>query len=74
MAKKIICFSLWGFKQIYEYGLLENAILAQNIFPDWTVRVYYSECSDKIFKQLTKFDNVELIKMCDTQSCFSNTF
>ena len=62
--KKIISFSLYGSHKIYTYGAIENAILAQKLYPDWICRFYYNFTVDsKIIIALKKFQNVELIEM-----------
>lgn len=61
--KKIIAFSLWGKHEFYNYGALENALLAKQIYPGWICRFYYLEngCDPKIIKLLKEQDNVELV-------------
>ena len=62
--KKLICFSLWGNHEFYNYGALENALIAKELYPDWICRYYYLDnCDKRIIEQLSKLDNVELIKM-----------
>lgn len=62
--KKIICFSLWGNHEFYNYGALENALLAREIYPGWICRYYYlNNCDNRIINELRKLDNVELIEM-----------
>ena len=64
--KKIITFSLWGKSPIYNYGLLENVIIAKDKYPDWMIKIYYSkkeDCIEKIIDKIAQFDNVILIKM-----------
>ena len=38
--KKIIAFSLWGEKPVYNVGAIRNAELAKEIYPDWICRYY----------------------------------
>ena len=53
---------MWGTSDVYNYGALENALLAKIIFPDWICRIYYSKnTNNKIINVLKSFDNVELI-------------
>jgi len=40
MGKKIISFSLWGNKDLYNYGALSNVDEAKEIYPDWICRFY----------------------------------
>ena len=35
-----ISFCLWGNKGCYNWGALENALIAQKLFPGWTCRYY----------------------------------
>lgn len=37
---KFICFSLWGDSKFYNYGIVENVLLAKNIYPDYKCLVY----------------------------------
>jgi len=49
---KYISFSLWGNKPIYNVGILKNANLVKNIYPDWQMIVYYDNTvpSDTIYE------------------------
>lgn len=72
--KKLICFSLWGDHEFYNYGALENALIAKELYPDWICRYYYLDnCNKKVIEELNKLDNVELIKMTGSSSN-SNAF
>ena len=67
--KKIICFSLWGAHEFYNYGALENALIARELYPDWICRYYYLDtCNQKIIEELRKLPNVELVKMSGENS------
>lgn len=62
MKNKYISFSMWGPKKAYTWGCLENALLAQQLFPDWTCRVYYGQdVESQVLEKLGELDNVELI-------------
>lgn len=37
---KLVSFSLWGDQTKYTLGILENAKLMPDIYPEWTMRVY----------------------------------
>ncbi len=39
----IISFSLWGDRETYNRGAIENVLLYQKIFPDWQCRFYCDE-------------------------------
>jgi hypothetical protein len=67
--KKVICYSLWGNHEFYNYGALENALLAREIYPDWVCRYYYlNNCDERIIRELKKLENVELVEMYGTSS------
>ena len=62
--KKIISFSLWGNHEFYNYGALENALIAREIYPGWICRYYYlNNCDNRIINELRKLHNVELVEM-----------
>lgn len=69
-TKKLICFSLWGTHEFYNYGALENALIAKHVYPGWICRFYYLEngCDMRIINELKKLDNVELIEMKGTDT------
>ena len=61
MIKKLITFCVFGDNIIYKIGAIKNAILAQQIYPDWICRFYlFSECFD-LKKELDTFQNVETV-------------
>jgi hypothetical protein len=73
MSKKLICYSLWGNHEFYNYGALENAIIAQTLYPGWICRYYYIDnCDNRIIEQLKKMPNVELVKMDITNDNITN--
>lgn len=41
--KKIISYSLYGDKPIYNIGCIRNAEIHKYIFNDWEMRVYYND-------------------------------
>jgi hypothetical protein len=53
MNKKIIAISLYGNADMYVKGLMKNIELAPEIFPGWTMKVYYDDEKLNI-KELTK--------------------
>lgn len=60
--KKIISFSLWGNSECYNYGALENALLAKKIYPGWIVRLYVSnDTIPSVIQKLEQLDNVEIV-------------
>jgi hypothetical protein len=72
--KKIICFSLWGNNECYNWGALENALLAQKIYPEWICRFYIGRnVIPEMISKLQKLNNVELVYMNEHKS-MGNTF
>jgi len=64
ISSKIISFSLWGNAPCYNWGALENALAAQELFPEWTCRYYIGKgVNKKMLQKLKKLPNVEIIKM-----------
>ena len=64
--KKIISFSLWGDNPKYTVGAIENAKLAETIYPDWICRFYIGKSTpNEIVKQLFTYTNTEIILMND---------
>lgn len=50
---KVISFSLWGDKPMYIQGAFENIKLANEIYPDWKVRIYTDKHTDvELLKKL----------------------
>ena len=67
--KKLICFSLWGDNECYNWGALENALLAKKIYPGWICRFYIGQnVIPDVIKHLRKLDNVELIFMKENKA------
>jgi len=59
---KIISYTIFGDENWYRNGLLNNIEIANNLFSDWTVRVYLCEKIEKKFiNKVSKYKNVELI-------------
>lgn len=67
MGKKIISFSLWGDKNAYYYGMLENILRRDKLYPNWTIRIYYGEGKliSKFIPIFEQFENVECINMLE---------
>ena len=67
MTKKIISYSLWGDKPAYYYGMLENILKRDEIYPNWIIRIYYGEGKliNKFIPIYKKFKDVECINMID---------
>jgi hypothetical protein len=58
--RKVISFCVWGDSHIYNYGLYENALLLESIFPDWIMYVYYTKTANQVLiKELKRMKNVE---------------
>ena len=72
---KIISFSLWGDTEIYNYGMVENALVAKEKMPEFKIYVYYNNTIlPKILDILKKLDNVVLIRVNNTEKSAINTF
>lgn len=39
---KCISYSLWGDNKVYTYGMVENVLLAPEVYPGWRVRIHYN--------------------------------
>ena len=73
--KKIIAYSLWGDGRIYNYGALENALVAEEFYPDWICRFYCANnCDPVIIKELEKRNNVEVVKVDCNENKAINMF
>jgi len=55
--KKIISTTLYGNKDIYNYGLLLNDALNKLILPDWILRVYIDNTTNMNFISKVKNNN-----------------
>lgn len=74
MYKKVIAFSLWGKNPKYLIGAIENVKLAEVLFPDWEVWIFYGlSTPEEYISKLTKFNNCRLIKK-DTEGDWSGMF
>lgn len=70
---KIISFSLWGDTEIYNYGMVENALVAKEKLPEFKIYVYYNNTIlPKILDILKKLDNVVLILINNTEKSAIN--
>jgi hypothetical protein len=59
--RKIISFCVWGKSDLYNLGLLENALQMPKIFPGWIMHVSYTPTANqKIINELSKIPWVEL--------------
>ena len=66
--KKVISYSLFGSnpKSIYSIGIIQNAHLAQRLFPSWTMRVYYGPAVPRIVLKELRSLGVELMNMANS--------
>ena len=72
--KKLICFSLWGSNGCYNWGALENALLAKKIYPGWICRFYIGKnVIPEVINYLKELNNVELVFMKENKA-MANTF
>lgn len=61
---KVVCFSLWGNQPKYNVGVIENAKLRTQIYPDWKTIVYLGQSTPSAtVSALKKIDNTDLIFM-----------
>ena len=60
--RKVISYCIWGDNKLYNYGVYENALLLNKIYPDWYMVVYYTKTSlEKVIEELKKIKRVECI-------------
>ena len=72
---KIISFSLWGDSEIYNYGIVENALVAKEKLPEFKIYLYYNNTVlTKTLNILKKLDNVVLILVNNTDKSAINMF
>lgn len=72
---KLISYSLWGDNKTYTYGMVENILLAQELYPGWIVRVHYNDTVPvKIIDWIKTQDNAELIHHPGSRKSALNTF
>ena len=71
--RKIISFCVWGNSDLYNLGLLENAILMPKIFPGWIMSVIYTPTANqKVMKEISKLPWVEM-ELMDEPNHSKNT-
>lgn len=59
---KIISFSLWGDSEIYNYGMLENILIAKEYLPEFKIYIYFNNTVLlKTLDFIKKLTNVVLI-------------
>jgi hypothetical protein len=60
---KIISYSLWGDKPIYQVGAIRNAKLAKKFYPEFECWYYVHRetVPEETIRQLNEFDNVKII-------------
>jgi hypothetical protein len=62
----IVSYSLYGDNQKYTYNCVANVLIAQKLFSDWEIRIYYDSTVPKnIIKFLHSAHNVNAIDMTD---------
>jgi len=73
--KRVISFSLWGDNKVYTYGMIENVLLAKEIYPGWVVRVHYNDTVPlEIITWLKDQENTEMIHHSGDKKKASNMF
>ena len=64
LKTKIISFCLYGKAACYNWGSLENALAAQELFPNWICRYYIGkDVNKKMLQHLQVLPNVEIVNM-----------
>jgi len=59
--RKLVSFCIWGDGDLYNLGLLENAIQMPKIFPGWIMHICYTPTANqKIMNEISKFPWVEI--------------
>ncbi len=61
--RKVIAFSLWGDKPIYNMGFLHNYGLKRKFYKDWEIILYHDESIDQIVKDFIVSNNIESYDM-----------
>lgn len=72
MNKKIITFCVFGDNPVFLKGAIENAKLAQQIYPDWISRFYLFQECHFLKNDLQLYNNIE-IELIDKQGGFYST-
>jgi hypothetical protein len=57
-----VSFSVWGDKPIYNVGVIKNADLMVEYYPDWKMVVYYNDSTPK--------ETIELLN----KKCYNKVF
>lgn len=71
--KKIISFSLWGSQKIYNYGMVENVIIAKELYPEWKCYIYLGkDVIPEVKEYLEKQENVIIIDRSNYPKKLSN--
>ena len=72
---KIISYSLWGDSEIYNYGVVENALTAGELLPEFKIYIYYNDTIlPKILNILQQLINVCLIFVNNNDKSALNMF
>jgi hypothetical protein len=59
--RKLVSFCVWGNSDLYNLGLLENAIQMPKVFPGWIMYIAYTPTANqKIINEISKFPWVEM--------------
>ena len=67
-------FSLYGDRNAYTLGMIENCIIAKTLFPSWKIFIHYNtSVPDDIIDELAAFDNTIMTKMDGDTLQASNT-
>jgi hypothetical protein len=56
--RKVISYSLWGDKAIYNHGFVHNYFDAKKIYPEWDVVIYHDDSIDDFVKDIILENNI----------------
>ena len=64
--RKLVSFCVWGNSDLYNLGLLENAIQMPKVFPGWIMHISYTPTANqKIINELSSLDiNPDFVLYC----------
>lgn len=68
---KIISFSLYNNKEIYNYGAIKNLYLAKKIYPGWLIRFYIGKSVPNRIIKILKDNNAQIYKKKEDENATS---
>jgi hypothetical protein len=72
--KKLITLCLFGNKKIFQEGAIKNIKLAQDLYPDWTLRFYVFREDFDFSLRLEEYKNVEIVKIDKDGNFYSTLY